>query len=131
MYTVACRMATAHREYLATLLRRDGLTERQWDILLWIGSYIAEHGWPPTVREIGAAFAISSPNGVMCHLTALETKKRIRRETGRGRAIALEEIAWAPEARPVPLTALEVARDGTQGNTEDTDEAGLAAVCVN
>lgn len=132
MITADYNPAAVHREHLATLLRREGLTERQWEVLLWIGGFIVEHGWPPTVREIGAAFAISSPNGVMCHLTALERKRRIRRETGRGRAIALEEIAWMPEARSVPLAALEIPQHGTQGREEENaDEAGLAVVCAN
>ncbi len=39
----------------------------------------------PTVREIGAHFGIGSPNGVMCHLKALDRKRRLTL-TGTGRA---------------------------------------------
>jgi repressor LexA len=41
------------------------------------------------VREIGARFNISSPNGVMCHLKALEKKGLITREPNMSRAIML------------------------------------------
>jgi len=36
------------------------LTPRQRETLEWIRSFIREHGMPPTVREIGAAFGIKS-----------------------------------------------------------------------
>ncbi|HID77167.1 MAG TPA: transcriptional repressor LexA, partial [Planctomycetaceae bacterium] len=43
----------------------------------------------PTVREIGRQFGIQSPNGVVCHLKALEKKGLIRREPHMSRAIQL------------------------------------------
>src|SRR5581483_409794 len=46
-------------------------------------------GYGPTVREIGTEFKISSPNGVMCHLKALEKKGLIIREPNMSRAIML------------------------------------------
>lgn len=48
-------------------------------------------GYGPTVREIGAGFKIKSPNGVMCHLKALEKKGLITRESHMSRAIQLSE----------------------------------------
>ena len=45
----------------------------------------------PTVREIGEQFGIKSPNGVMCHLRALERKGLIRRSPNKSRAIELTE----------------------------------------
>jgi len=41
----------------------------------------------PTVREIAAAFSFKSPNGVTCHLRALERKGRIRLAKGKARGI--------------------------------------------
>jgi len=38
-------------------------------------------GLPPAIRDICDAFSISSPNGVMCHLKALEKKGHISRVT--------------------------------------------------
>jgi repressor LexA len=65
------------------------LTERQREIYNFIRSKIEGRGYGPTVREIGLAFDIKSPNGVMCHLKALEKKGLIHRETFSARAIQL------------------------------------------
>lgn len=55
----------------------DGLTERQRAIFDFIVEFIRENGGSPSVREIGDRFEIRSPNGVMCHLKALQKKGRI------------------------------------------------------
>jgi repressor LexA len=65
------------------------LTERQRDIYAFIRDKIENRGYGPTVREIGQAFEIRSPNGVMCHLKALEKKGLIKREGFSARAITL------------------------------------------
>jgi repressor LexA len=65
------------------------LTDRQREIYEFIRSKIESRGYGPTVREIGTAFDIRSPNGVMCHLKALETKGFIIREGFSARAIQL------------------------------------------
>src|SRR5258708_8212822 len=65
------------------------LTERQREIYEFIRDKIESRGYGPTVREIGQAFEIRSPNGVMCHLKALEKKGLIKREGFSARAITL------------------------------------------
>ncbi len=65
------------------------LTERQKEIYEFIRGKIESRGYGPTVREIGQAFEIRSPNGVMCHLKALEKKGLIKREGFSARAIQL------------------------------------------
>ncbi len=65
------------------------LTEKQRKIYDFIRSKIEGRGYGPTVREIGEAFGIKSPNGVMCHLKALEKKGIIKRESFSARAIEL------------------------------------------
>jgi repressor LexA len=65
------------------------LTKRQKAVLDFIKSKIKTRGYGPTVREIAAHFEIASPNGVMCHLRALEKKGIIIREPGMSRAIQL------------------------------------------
>jgi repressor LexA len=65
------------------------LTERQLEIYEFIRERIHSRGYGPTVREIKDHFDISSPNGVMCHLKALEKKNAIKREAKRSRAIEL------------------------------------------
>src|SRR5215470_11741069 len=65
------------------------LTERQREIYDFIREKIESRGYGPTVREIGLGFDIKSPNGVMCHLKALEKKGLIKRTGFQARAIQL------------------------------------------
>jgi repressor LexA len=58
------------------------ITKRQHEILDFIRDKIENRGFPPSIREIGEAFKIASPNGVMCHLKALEKKGFIERNKG-------------------------------------------------
>src|SRR5437868_8470748 len=65
------------------------LTQRQKEIYDFIRERIEQRGYGPTVREIGLGFNIKSPNGVMCHLKALEKKGLIIRQEFSARAIQL------------------------------------------
>ena len=67
----------------------DKLTSRQKEVYDFISEKIHGRGYGPTVREIGDHFEIRSPNGVVCHLKALEKKGLISREANRSRAIQL------------------------------------------
>ena len=67
----------------------DALTPRQREIYGFIRDKIQIRGFPPTVREIGDRFEIKSPNGVMCHLKALQKKGLIHRDPKMSRAIQL------------------------------------------
>jgi repressor LexA len=69
----------------------DALTPRQKEIYNFIRGKIQGRGYGPTVREIGLHFQIKSPNGVMCHLKALQKKGLIHREPNMSRAIQLLE----------------------------------------
>jgi repressor LexA len=80
----------------------DTLTERQQRVYDFIRDKIVNRGYGPTVREIGENFDISSPNGVMCHLKALEKKGLILRSPNKSRAIELTREAQ-DEERGVPL----------------------------
>src|SRR5260370_30206139 len=65
------------------------LTERQQEIYLFIRCRVENHGYGPTVREIGNDFNIKSPNGVLCHLRELELKGLIKRGGFSARALQL------------------------------------------
>lgn len=65
------------------------LTARQQEVLEYLKKHQEEHGCPPTVREIGAAIGVTSPNGVMCHLKALEKKGSISRQPNHARMIRI------------------------------------------
>lgn len=65
----------------------SNLTSKQRLIYDFICRQIDSRGFPPTIRDIGTAFDIRSPNGVMCHLKALEKKGFITRDGKSARAI--------------------------------------------
>ncbi len=80
----------------------DTLTPRQLEVYEFIREKIRSRGYGPTVREIGTQFGIASPNGVMCHLKALEKKGLISREANMSRAIQLStESVSAPTGLPL------------------------------
>jgi repressor LexA len=83
------------------------LTDRQREIYDFIRNKIETRGYGPTVREIGIAFEIKSPNGVMCHLKALEKKGLILREGFSARAIQL--VDHRPPGVELPLMGLVAA----------------------
>lgn len=66
------------------------ITERQQAIFDFIRTTLASRGIPPSMREIGERFGISSTNGVEGHLAALERHGLIIRERGKSRGIALQ-----------------------------------------
>jgi repressor LexA len=83
----------------------DVLTKKQKLVYEFIRDKIRNRGYGPTVREIGEHFEIRSPNGVMCHLKALEKKGLISREKNMSRAIRLsqEPVQEPVEERGLPL----------------------------
>lgn len=65
-----------------------GLTTRQQQVLNAIRSYIKEHRFPPTIRELSETFSISV-KGAYDHVKALEKKGYISCDTNRSRAIEI------------------------------------------
>lgn len=76
---------------MSTEKKKPVLTARQREIYEFLKDKILNRGYGPTVREIGNHFEIRSPNGVMCHLKALEKKGLITRESHMSRAIQLTD----------------------------------------
>jgi len=68
---------------------QEQMTARQRAVYEFVRDKIRNRGYGPTVREIAEHFHIRSPNGVMCHLKALEKKGLITREPNMSRAIQL------------------------------------------
>lgn len=68
---------------------KDKLTDRQNEILIFIQQFTQESGFPPTLREIGKHFQISSTFGVKRHLEALVKKGYINIESNASRGISL------------------------------------------
>lgn len=63
------------------------LTDRQQMVLDFIRDSIEQHGYPPTLREIGNKLGIKSTNGVNDHLRALERKGFLTREDMKSRTL--------------------------------------------
>ncbi|HEY7707646.1 MAG TPA: transcriptional repressor LexA [Gaiellaceae bacterium] len=67
------------------------MTERQRAILEYLHEYVDEHGYPPTVREIGEAVGLRSPSTVHAHLAQLERAGALKRDPTKPRAIELAD----------------------------------------
>jgi len=81
------------------------LTARQQEIWNYLVSYVDDHGYPPTVREIGEHVGLASPSTVHAHLANLERAGLLRRDPTKPRALELigrEKQQAAPEAAPLP-----------------------------
>jgi len=78
----------------ATVARpaRGKLTARQAEVFEAIVRLTAEFGRGPTLRELGSEFGMASPNGVRCHLLALEKKKHITLRDCKARGIVVPEL---------------------------------------
>jgi repressor LexA len=68
---------------------KDKLTDKQNEILNFIKSFTSENGFPPTLREIGRNFNISSTFGVKRHLDALKKKGYLNISSNASRAISI------------------------------------------
>ncbi len=80
------------------------LTERQRGILECIVSHTREHGYPPSVREIGEAVGLTSTSTVHAHLATLQRLGYLRRDPTKPRAIEVRYDAGSAtpiEQRPV------------------------------
>ncbi len=64
------------------------MTDRQEEILNFIRQFLEESGYPPTLREIGKKFGISSTFGVKRHLDALQKKGYLNIESNASRGIS-------------------------------------------
>ena len=102
------------------------LTGRQQEIWKFLTDYVDEHGYPPTVREIGEAVGLASPSTVHAHLANLERAGLIKRDPTKPRALELRrdpkpEPARVSDVHRLPLVG-EVAAGGpllAEDNVED------------
>jgi repressor LexA len=87
----------------------DGLTDRQREIYEFIKSEQERRGFPPTVRDIGAAVGLSSSSTVHSHLAALEAKGLIRRDPTKPRALeVLDRTRTLSPASPTYANMVEL-----------------------
>jgi repressor LexA len=81
------------------------LTKRQQEIFDFIKRYGAEHGYPPTVRDIGKAIGLTSSSTVHAHLANLEKVGLLRRDPTKPRAleVLVDKAKEAVIPRGLPL----------------------------
>lgn len=79
------------------------LTKRQKELFDFLDGYLAQHGYAPTLEEIGSRFKLNSLATVHKHLTNLEQKGLIRRTWNHSRAIELVRQGTAKAAVELPL----------------------------
>ena len=74
------------------------LTTKQQQIYDYILDFTNEHGYPPSVREIGAAVGLKSPSTVHFHMKGLEEAGVIIKAEGKTRAISLPGSSNVPSS---------------------------------
>jgi repressor LexA len=79
------------------------LSPRQREILEFVNSHVDQHGYPPTVREIGSAVGLTSPSTVHAHLARLESAGLIRRDPTKPRALEVIEGGRSRERSTVVI----------------------------
>jgi len=80
------------------------LTPKQKRVLDFLESFIEEHGFPPTTREIAAQLELAGPNSAKKFLDILERKGLIRKTARSSRAIELIGRDSLPASgRSIPL----------------------------
>ncbi|HKY56987.1 MAG TPA: repressor LexA, partial [Aeromicrobium sp.] len=66
-----------------------GLTQRQQMVLIFLREEIAKRGYPPSMREIGAAVGLASTSSVSHQLRVLEQLGYVKRDANRPRALEI------------------------------------------
>jgi repressor LexA len=79
------------------------LTKRQREILDYLDEFIQQHGYAPSLEEIGRRFGLSSLATVHKHLTNLQEKGFIKRAWNRSRSVELVPTRMAGRAVDLPL----------------------------
>ena len=113
----------------------EKLTKRQEDILQTLKKFIAKHGYPPTVREIGAILNLSSPATTHFHLNKLEEKGYIRKNEAKNRALELlvpnEYLEKEENIVEVPLLGKVTADNPIEAIEVPNEYFALPATMVN
>ena len=79
------------------------LTKRQREILDYLNEFIQQHGYAPSLEEIGRRFNLSSLATVHKHLTNLQEKGFIRRAWNRSRSVELVPTRVGGRSVELPL----------------------------
>lgn len=98
--------------------RQVPLTSRQRQVLQFIITFMDNHGYPPTLREIAKHLQVSGPLPASKHLDALEKKGYIKRDpVSRGIALTtpISRLVSLPIVGTVRAGHLDLAIEDIQG----------------
>lgn len=101
------------------------LNERAREILAFIQRFQEERGYPPTIREIGKAFGISSTNGVRYYLNVLEKAGHVKRAGKISRGIESVKNPFAARTRTTGIPILGRVAAGQPILAEESLEGSL------
>ena len=79
------------------------LTKRQREILDYLNDFIQQHGYAPSLEEVGRRFGLSSLATVHKHLTNLQDKGIIKRAWNRSRSVELLPSRVGGRAVELPM----------------------------
>ena len=79
------------------------LTKRQREILDFLNDFIQQHGYAPSLEEIGRRFSLSSLATVHKHLTNLQEKGFIKRAWNRSRSVEVVPARLGSRAVELPM----------------------------
>jgi len=79
------------------------LTKRQREILDYLNEFISQHGYAPSLEEIGRRFGLSSLATVHKHLTNLQEKGFIKRAWNRSRSVEMVPARNGARVVELPL----------------------------
>src|SRR5687768_1524169 len=79
------------------------LTKRQREILDYLQDFIQQHGYAPSLEEIGRRFGLSSLATVHKHLTNLQEKGFIKRAWNRSRSVEMVPTSSGGRSIDLPL----------------------------
>ncbi|MCB0917458.1 MAG: transcriptional repressor LexA [Actinobacteria bacterium] len=100
---------------------RQRLTKRQQAVLRFLREFIADHGYPPSVREVGQAVGLTSSSSVSHQLRTLEAKGYLRKDPNRPRTLVVVDVAAGEVDAADDLEVLE-------GISDEESPAALATV---
>lgn len=104
----------------------SGLTVRQRTILEFLRSSIEKRGYPPSMREVGAAVGLHSTSSVSHQLRSLEKMGFIKRDANRPRALEI----FLPDGAAARRSSRQAAEDDfdVTGLGDDAPAAALVPV---
>ena len=93
------------------------LTKRQREILDYLSDFIQQHGYAPSLEEIGRRFGLSSLATVHKHLSNLQEKGFIKRAWNRSRSVEMVPARAGVRAVELPLLGFVAAGEPIEAVT--------------